>query len=246
MTITSNDLEFLVLEDISCVDADGTVFEQYDRLEVAKDVFRDNKGVHMNFTPHAGAVYSEERGLFLPSFALTCNILAALYAGMADVDFARVLQQYIDTDCGCGWHAQNTLVAYGTEEVVHYPTATDFGEQGAVNLGQRRTPLGFDKTTLQNALLKDALRAPASLRFVRQLTGLEDPRVLVEIGKYFEKPARLWFPWSSQDGSTYHEKRAAWVGCNYDNLDLNCDYSLYNYVVARGVRRASGAPEARP
>ena len=213
--------DYIVLSNIECVDANGNVFERYPTLHVAKDIFRDAQGRQINITPYDHTVHSEQNGMFLPSFALTCNIVAALYANRTDTEVNKVLRQYKDKGNGNGWHAQNTVINYGTEEVIHNPTASDFGKQQPVNSGQARSPLHFDKATLHDAPLKDVLRDQAHRRFVRQLTGLRNPSILVDIGEYFGKPAKLWFPWPGQSGSTYSEKRAAWFGCYGNNLLLD-------------------------
>src|SRR3989344_9417676 len=93
--ISFSEGDFLTLEDLSCVDADGNVFESYERLDVRKDIFRAD-GKQVSRTPYAHAVHWEEMGLFLPSFALTCNIVARLYEGKTDAHVEKVLQQYKD------------------------------------------------------------------------------------------------------------------------------------------------------
>ena len=50
----------LVLENISCVDADGKVFESYPILEVAGDIFRTPDMGQQNFTPYQAIVHCEE------------------------------------------------------------------------------------------------------------------------------------------------------------------------------------------
>ena len=109
---------------------------------------------------------------------------------------------------------------------------------------QRKTSR-FDKVTLQDSLLENALKDAAHTRYVKQLTGLANPADLVEIGKYFGKPAKLWFPWNGQAGATFNDKRAAWFGCNSNYLSLNGNYYL-NYSNAgrgvRGERQRAGAP----
>ena len=230
--------EFLVLDDIDCVNADDRVYEHYDRILVRKDIFRSEDGKQTDRTLYNHAVYCEQNGLFLPSFALSCNIVARLYALRPDANAAAVLQQYKDKGNGDGWHAQNTIIDYGTEGIIHYPNANDFDQAQPVNASGSRFALGFSKATLQDALLEDALRDAAAHRFVRQLTGLRDPSVLVEIGKHFGKPAKLWFPWNGQVGSRYTQKHAAWFGCSDSDLFLlDCDLSFSSSLAARGVRR---------
>src|SRR3989338_5335760 len=67
--ISFSEGDFLTLEDLSCVDADGNVFESYDSLDVARDIFRSGNA-QVDRTPYNHAVHCEEMGLFLPSFAL--------------------------------------------------------------------------------------------------------------------------------------------------------------------------------
>src|SRR3989338_5722534 len=188
--ISFSEGDFLTLENISCVDADGNVFESYDHLDVARDIFRaDCKQVSR--TPYAHAVHCEEMGLFLPSFALTCNIVARLYEGKSDAHVEKVLQQYKDKGNGAGWHAQNTIIDFGSSKVIHYPSARDFSQSTAVNGSQGHVALSF---------VKDSLRDPSSRGFLQQLPGLHEPEILIEIGKYFGEPAKVWFPWNGRLG----------------------------------------------
>lgn len=229
--------DFLKLENIVCVDADGTVFESYPELYIAKDIVRKPSGNDPeNKNPYQWVVYFEQQGLFLPSFALTCNILEALFRRKVDTEAKKVLDQYKNKSNGNGNHAQNTVVHFGTEKVIHYPSHAEYGQSTAVNASRTRRELSFSKSTLQDSLLMDALPDTAAARYVKQLTGLRDPSVLVEIGTYFSKPAKIWFPWNGQNSNQYTDTRAAWLGCsgNYFYLIayLNLDYN----DAARGVR----------
>ena len=235
--------DYLQLDNISCVDADGTEFERYDHLYVRKDIERNEDKKQKDFTSYAGVVYFEQQGLFLPSFALSCNIIAALYQQLANSDIEKVLQQYKDHGRGYGWQAQNTVINYATGQVIHYPTKDDFAQRADVNISRPRTALSFSKATLQDNLLEDVLGDPASARYVRQLTGLGDPSVLVEIGQYFQKPTKLWFSWNGRAGATFTETRAAWLGCNQDYFNLYSNNILNITDAARGVHL--GAPAGR-
>jgi len=237
--ISFSEGDFLTLENISCVDADGNVFESYDHLDVARDIFRAD-GKQVSRTPYAHAVHCEEMGLFLPSSALTCNIVARLYEGKSDAHVEKVLQQYKDKGNGFGWHAQNTIIAYGSSEVIHYPSASDFSGVTAVNASQSRVVLPFVKDSLEDALLKDALRDVSTRGYVQQLTGLHEPEILIEIGKYFGEPAKVWFPWNGKAGKGFKEKRAAWFGCDGTFFDLDAGNFLSIAYTARGVRRRGG------
>ena len=71
---------FIVMNDLLCVDADGVVVERYEKLLVAKDVFRDEKGGVRFFTPYEAVRHCEDTGMFLPSPGLSCAILSGSWA----------------------------------------------------------------------------------------------------------------------------------------------------------------------
>ena len=230
--------DYITLRDITCVDADGNVSEQYPVLYVKKDVERNGTS-HITFTPYKAATDFEKQGLFLPSMALTCHVLAALYPDRADADVKRFLLQYKDHGAGHGYHAQNTIINYSTQEIIHYPSAADFNQTIAVNAGQRKA-VNFAKATLKDCSLEDALKDAAHTKYVKQLTGLANPATLVEIGEYFGQPAKVWFPTDPVKAEDCTETRAAWFGCGSGYLSLSGSGSLNVSDAARGVRR--GAP----
>ncbi|MBI4739647.1 hypothetical protein HY772_08990, partial [Candidatus Woesearchaeota archaeon] len=186
---------------------------------------------------------------------LTCNILAVLFQKAVqkqsdgtyttlDAEVKKVLDMYKDKGNGHGYHAQNTIIDFGAEKVIHYPSAAEYSQAVTVNASQPRTALSFSKAALEDSLLEQALADPASVRYVTQLTGLRHPSILVDIGKYFGRPAKLWFSWSGQKSATDTSKRAAWLGCNdVGNFVLLASSSLSRASAARGVRR--GAPAGR-
>jgi hypothetical protein len=227
---------YLRLENISCTDADGNVFEQYPVIYVRKDIYRNDQNHILFFTPYQAAKNAAAKGDFHPSFALSCNILAALYAQRKKPEIDAVLKQYLNKGNGNGYHGQNTIIDFGAKKVIHYPTAQDFGQKETVNAGRARTALSFLKARLENELLETALGKADQQRYIKQLTGLREPKVLIEIGEYFGQPAKLWFPWSGQDGAGYTEKRASWLGC-YLYLYLSSVSNLINGGAARGVRK---------
>lgn len=239
----------VVLENIACVDADGHEFERYDKLEIDGDVVRQGgKTQHQSFTPYQAITYMKQQGKFLPSVALSCNILAALYDKKADLAYAAVLQQYKNHGAGYGWHAQNTVVDYKRNVIIHYPLDADFPQHGGtanINHGVQRRELTFVKAKnkllgtkealLKSCTLEEGLNDNHLARFVKQYTGMANPEKLIDIGKYFEKTARVWFPNKVQQCD---ETRAAWLGCyNFDYFSLNAIDILDYSSVARGVRR---------
>ena len=198
----SNTKDYVVLENIVCRVANGKPFEQYPELFIKKDIERGDGGKQINHTSYDWITYFEDKGLFLPSFALSCNILAALYNKRNDPAINKVLMQYKDKGDGYGWHAQNTIIDWGANRIVHYPTKNANG--GNINAGRTTKELSFRKRDFGNTSLQEALEKEDFKEYVQNLTGLTKPEILVDIGEYFGKPAKVWV--SSSD-----EKRAAWL-----------------------------------
>ena len=232
--------DYLKLENLLCEDADGNEFERYGELYVRKDIFRDDKRQPLNFTPYNAAVYCEQNGLFLPSFALSCNILRALFQQRSNPEIKAVLDQYKSIGNIIGYYAQNSIVDFAQQQVIHYPTAADCRERNIINTARQRRTGNFDKSALQDELLDVALGNPAVTRYVQQFTGLRNPRILVEIGDYFGRPAKVWFPWNGKGGANYTENRAVWLGCYGDYFYLGASNGLGEAGAVRGVR--SSAP----
>lgn len=239
--VYSVDDDFLAVEHINCVDADGNVFEQYDRLLVDKDVVRGDDCKHVKFTPYRAIVHFEKTGSsFLPSLALSCNIGAALYQHKDDPEVKPVLMHY-NHGFGFGWPVQNTVIDWGEEKIIHYPHKNDFTEHGgktSINQARQRTLLPFLRTkerkfwfnkSLSDTILEKGLKDPLMARFVCQLTGLQDPSVLVELGNCFGKTAMVFV-------SPNNVTRVAWFGCYRNNLSLDGGGYLGGDYAARGVR----------
>ena len=229
--------DYICLENITCVDADGNVFEQYPKIYVRKDVEKDADGKIVYFTAYNAAAHFEQKAMRNPSFALHCNMLVALYAQRQEPELNKVLMQYKDKGNGNGGHKPNTLISYAGQEVIHNPNDSDFPSDGGnsnINAG-RRVALGFSKQDLKSMPLEQALSDTVALRFVKQLTGMANPDLLVELGKYFQKEAYLWIP--NGDASNCSKVRAAWLGCGSGGFDLDADNFLDYFNAARGVRR---------
>ncbi|MFH0797814.1 MAG: hypothetical protein V1906_00215, partial [Candidatus Woesearchaeota archaeon] len=225
----------LVIPDIQCIGADGKVFEKYDGICVAKDVERDG-GIHVNFSPYRAISHFEGKGMFLPSYALSCNVLAYLFANRNNEDAKRVLMQYKNYGVGYGWHAQNTIIDWKERKIRHYPLDENFPEYGGsdnVNQSRQRNEFGFNVKGFDGMALEDALKKKEFEKFIINLTGLPDPNVLVEIGNYFGKPARIWVP---NNPSDTEYTSASWLGCNFNDFYIDAYYGLDYGSAARGVR----------
>ena len=240
-TVTSID-DFIVLKDIRCVGADGNVFEQYDELHIAKDVVRQADGTHQSFTPYQAIVYFEQKGLFLPSMALSCNIVAALFQAavekkgtgyvVKDAGLQKVLDQYKDHGAGYGWQAQNTVLDWVNRKIIHYPRDGDFPEYGSSNnINQRRSAINLPLPDgISDMFLTDALKNAAVTKYVRNLTGSENPDLLVQVGEYFGNTTSVWT-------SSRSDTRTAWLGCHISShFNINGSGYLGEFSAARGVR----------
>jgi hypothetical protein len=223
---------YLRLENISCTDADGNVFEHYPVIYARKDIYRKGDNSPQFFTPYDAVKHAAANGDFHPSFALSCNILASLYSQRDNPEIDAVLKQYLDKGNGTGYHGQNTIIDWGNQKIIHYPQDSDFKSSGGtdkINSGHKKTVLGFDQTGFSDTTLESALTIPNYRAYVQNLTGLRDPVILCQIGTYFDKPARVWV-------SSQNEMRASWLGC-LNGLDLVSYYGLYNNGAVRGVRK---------
>ena len=222
-----NTREYIVLENIACRDSNGKPFEQYPQLFVRKDVERGVNQRQINHTPFDWVQYFEDKGLFLPSFALSCNILSALYNKRGDPETNKVLMQYKDYGPGYGWHAQNTVVDWGANKIIHYPSQDS--QRNNINTKRPTKELLFARKQIKEMALEEALRNKDFRAYIQNLTGLTDTETLVGIRKYFGKPAKVWT-------SLGKDMCAAWLGC-YDYGFILDTYGNLGYDnAARGVR----------
>lgn len=237
------DEKHLLVEGVSSVDADGKVVGSYDRLLVMKDVFRDKDGNIQFFTPYQAIKRCEQEGYFLPPTNLTVPLAAALFQHRSIPEANKVLLQYKDKGNGNGWHAQNSVIDCKNQKMIHYPKNTDFSVHGGTDTINQsaRIALPFSRVEkkwlaknkqLESTTLEKGLQNPLTAKFAKQVTGLVDPSIVVEIGNYFQKPAYLWI-------SSSTETWAAWFGCGSDNLSLDGGNNLDSDSAARGVRLVS-------
>jgi len=242
------DEKHLLVQGISSVDADGNVVGSYPQLLVMKDVFRDEAGKIKLFTPYQAIRYCEEQGYVLPPSNLTIPLVAVFFHHRDDPEVNKVLMQYNDKGNGNGWHAQNSVIGYNAPKMIHYPVDTDFPRHGGrnnINASRARTELAFKKKAgvfpftdkkLENMALEEGLNHPLVSAFVKQFTGLADLSILVEVGKYFQKPAKVWFPTRPTKVEDCTETKGVWLGCDDSYFNLYGDSNLYYYDAARGVR----------
>jgi hypothetical protein len=228
---------FLKLENIVCVGSNGLPFEAYKTIYVATDIVRGRDAEQGYFGTYRGISYFENaaKKMFLPSIALTCNILAALYANRSDPEFKKVLDQYKDNGKNHVYHIQNTIVNWENETIIHYPSDADFPNDGGNNHvnPSRRAQLPFKHETLTFQRIEEALNDNAYTNFIKNLTGIQDPTILLEIGRYFqcEPYVRVLDPYKMIiTASTI-------LGCSSrgGRFDLCADMRLRDVAIARGV-----------
>ena len=233
-----------MLRNVRCVGSDGRVFEQYAELSVQSDVVREQDGAHRSFTPYEAITYFENQQQFLPSMALSCNILVALFRAAVhkekdgtyttlDVHAKQILDQYRDYGPGCGLHAQNTVVDWEGKEIIHYPHDDDFPDNGGtarINQGRQRTPKSFNKEGFKTCTLEQVCHNNNMFAFLKDFICLENPAELVNVTRYFGKTALIWV-------STENKTLAALLG--HGNLGgvlyLHANNHLYDSGAARGV-----------
>ena len=159
-----------------------------------------------------------------------------------DAELKKVLNCYNNHGLGYGFHAQNTVVNLDDQNIIHYPREVDFPEHKNnpnFNQSQPMVWLSIPKK-ISDMTLADALRNAEATKYVQNLTGLEDPSVLVQIGNYFRKALYLWS--SANSGA-----RTAWICCNYSNLGLCTHTFLATAGTTRGmytgpILKSRGAP----
>ncbi len=239
-----------VLRDIRCVGSDGAVFEEYAELRIQANVARQGpaeNSPHQRFNLYQAIAHFENRqGLFLPSMALSCNILVALFreAVRKEQDGTyttlnqhakQILDQYKNYGPDYGWHAQNTVVNWGGKEIVHYPKDDDFPEKYGgtteINMQRRKIIKEFDRKGFKDCTLEQACQKPNMLAYLQDFTGVHNPAELGEIAGYFRKTV------VSVGVSPKNKTRTVWLGC-HDRLvyfDFHASRNLDVGAAARGV-----------
>ncbi|MDP2907934.1 MAG: hypothetical protein Q8O03_08405 [Nanoarchaeota archaeon] len=231
------DLEYISLNNISCIDAYGDQIEHYKNISIKTSIASTKNGKSFNLTmPGAVSYFERQKGdVFLPSCALTCNILARLYKLKFYKDMENVLLQYKNHGLNDGWHVQNTIVDWEAQRIIHYPGYSEIQKKikkREINQKIDCTILGFTPEKFEDGPLESLLKNHYFEEFIKNLTCLEDPEILVSIGEYFNKPTRVWLP---PNPAKEKKSSVVWIGCRHDNLDVYV-YGGVNYSgPARGV-----------
>jgi serine/threonine protein kinase len=241
--------DFITLENVVCYGSDGKVSEQHDKLAFAKDIVRqkDGKG-YASFTPYNAILHFEEQnnGLFLPSYACQTVALVALFQAsvrkrqdgsfeVINPELEKFLQRYKNYGPGHGYHNNNTIVDGAGGRIIHYPSKDDFPQHGGtadINTARVKVVKTFPvDMNRDHSSLEDALKDPQKLAYHKDLTGLKNLGILLDLATYLGRTAWAW-PAASDCVC------AAWLGCDYDNLFSIGTLDFLNInIAARGVRR---------
>jgi len=188
ISFSNSSSHYVSLQNICCRDANGNVFENYKEVHVDKNL---TKAVAQTFNYHDAVESFDEKtidGYFLPSFALTCNILEALYKCSIDTEAKNLLEEYwLNEDSDNNMFLQNTIIDWETGSIAHYPKNSFSGNGNSINAERKTSRIGFNPREILKGPIdcSGALDKPSNRRFFRNLTGLYEPNVLLEIADHF-------------------------------------------------------------
>lgn len=188
----------IILYDINCVGADGNIFEHYDELLVNKqhEYLGNSNKIWLSTAYHIAP-----KDFFVPSLALTCNILASLFKfnkSRRNSSLVNLLQEYngFNAKNGLKYHNQNTVINWAARKIVH--------NSNIYNRSISETRFDFDPDDFSNFALPqsnaDYIRVEQALKnnvfeeFMKNLTGLENPIDFIHLVNFFRKQAILWIP----------------------------------------------------
>ncbi len=216
---------FVYIPDIiRCVDANGKVFEEYKGLHVMEDIFRRDIGLD-NFGTYQGALHCEQLGIQSPSIALLWNIIAWAYRNKTDnsaggklfLKFLRDHERYVT----------NTITQWkkGEGKIIHYPPGNDFFEDNMerqVNRGLRKEYKINSKDYL-GLRIENIFDNNKFAKDIMNITGLEDPEILIDLEKGFGK------------GISFSLPSVEWRDDCTDGTVLENTHSMFRVILGRGI-----------
>jgi len=229
----------LQLSDVH-VTIDGKLVESYDSLDISLDAFKDDKGKILSLTHYQAIVHAEAQGLFLPSAALTGQLLVTAFE-QKDRNYLaeKYVQQFKNTGVSHGWHAVNTIIPWDKRVVIHNPLASDFPANYAtklLNVGRQRGEISFDSSIneLRDKELTEVLGNAEYVLFLSKVIGVH-PSKLIPIAQYLGRTPRAWVP-NNPKKADY--TAGVFVGSGYG-------FDVDTYVSLDGSSPASGVRESR-
>jgi len=214
--------DFVELNDLKCVASSGQVIEEYPVLAVAGDIERyadSNHSMVKSGVSVANVQLKKHKKGFLPSLALTCNIVVKLYENRDLPSMQELLCQYKLRHFGDEWGVtlQNTLVNHHSYKIAHYPTMINEKDKSPARTELFTADLS---TRYESVSLETITLDPLLEKFVKDLTGLEDPTVLIKIADYFDADASILFPTDRE----YDPTRMCRFGCIRNELVIDTQF----------------------
>lgn len=234
--------QYILINNIRCTDANNCIIEQYDELLIAKEFTFPKNSIKATTDTYNAIKMMEKKGMFLPSLALTCNILAALYENRNNEAADKLLKGYFNRKDGYEFVAQNTVVDWEKNKVIHYPRDNYFlnGYGGKnVNLNREETVRALNPKGFQNLDLEEAVYAgPFFEDYIKNFSGLQNPGILTEISRYYESRLSLWVNGMAKNDGYIG---TTWMDRGTESLDIN----LFNYLSVRGIARGVKKPDKK-
>ncbi len=190
--VSDYDEEYIMIENIKCYDADDNIVEQYDKILFMKDLIKSTGGSPKIFTQYqAYDHFNDKKGLFIPCFGLSCNIMAALLG----TEFEMLIDQYLTYTSPEHYHIQNTITDCKNNKIIHYPQKDDFKIYA-----EYCNPKELNKRIILDTYgykgsddISQTLKSDDGYKFVKNLTLLKNPEVLIEIGKCFGRRIKIFY-----------------------------------------------------
>jgi len=178
---------FVSLKNINCYDHVGGIFQDCEELLVTREFLELDTRGRTQFSLYDAIKTTEDANCFLPSFALTCNILVDMHVRGEN----WFVEQY-EEHHPC---AQNTLIDWAAGEIKHYPAVIQ-KDKGTVNAYVGSSLHDFDETEEWNREFQvaDALNESIFVNFFKNLTGLNAPEQLVNLSRVFGHDLILRLP----------------------------------------------------
>jgi len=211
--------DFLKFPSMAVSNADLKKLEKYKPFYVRKNP------ISRLVDPQGAASTFRNLDMFLPSAPLTLSFLAQLLMlNQGREDWKYILEQYGQERL----YAQNTIVYWENEIVVHYPE--DFNNKS--NPAQYHYFLEDFERHRKTMLIKDVHNHPRMEDYVVGVTE-SALSVLDALGDRFGKPAKIIVP--ENPGK---RRYSVWIGCDEENFVIDTSRELDAEGYARGVRES--------
>jgi len=219
---------YLIMKDLEVYDEIGNIDERYDELLVADSCMVAHEESNI-LSLKESIVLCEQKGGFLPSAAMTFHILERLYNERDEHFFDTILDQYNYSNVDdVPMYVQNTILDCKRDYICHYPEELD--NVAEVNLERNRSLYEFRFEGLNSFVIEEGLKDIHKERLIKQITGLKNLEVIIEIGKYFNKEAVMRLPEPAAQGIC-----PVTIGCGEDTFVIDASGSSGARLV-RGVK----------